>query len=507
MVSDTANPVPEVDCEEVNSKREDAFVARFETLLKDQLNVFNEKLLEMSDMVEQKLGVVTPSPLNTQCDSTAYIDSDTTTSGEMNDNLSADEVKMLFQYVRSTLREGGQRDPIIMQNPLATSDVSPVQPICNIGSKSASSTQQVSKAQPIHVGSQDYTTSEYLQNGVNHTPYKMNSQIYPVAVTHKRNDQIADSMGVAPEMNTAASMNIQALVQQLGTQHTPVPLQANSTNMSRYKIRPPPYNGQVSWNDFFNHFSLIARKSGWDDDIKCLQLSSCLRGSAQAVVSELPTNPDYNSLVAALKRRFGSEHRVALYKAQLRTRTKSPEESLAEFAHEIRRLCRLAHPNQAIGDLEDSAIEKFMSSISGGLAAMVSASKPKSLEEALIVAIEAETHTNRDKKQSITEGIQEPAYFPQLWKKRHLVAEMTVPLKTSHKVAMEDIAVTQEVDTEEVVEEMEMEMETKVGTGVATMTTSMVTVTTSNITCSAQAVTMASNITCSAQAVTLAIIT
>ncbi len=57
----------------------------------------------------------------------------------------------------------------------------------------------------------------------------------------------------------------------------------------------------------------------------------------------------------------------------------------------------MAHPNQAIGDLEGS--EKFMSSICGGLAVMVSASKPKSLEEALIVAIEAETHTNRDKRQ------------------------------------------------------------------------------------------------------------
>ncbi len=86
MVSDTAKPVPEVDCEKVNHKREDVFVARFETLLKDQLNVFNDKLLEVSDMVEQKLAVVTPSPLSTQCDSTAYyIDSDTTTSGEVND--------------------------------------------------------------------------------------------------------------------------------------------------------------------------------------------------------------------------------------------------------------------------------------------------------------------------------------------------------------------------------------------------------------------------------------
>ncbi len=82
-------------------------------------------------------------------------------------------------------------------------------------------------------------------------------------------------------------------------------------------------------------------------------------------MSELPTNPDYNSLVAALKRSFGSEHKVALYKAQLRTRTKRPDESLAEFAHEIRRLCRLAHPNQAICDLENSAIEQFMSSIGG----------------------------------------------------------------------------------------------------------------------------------------------
>ncbi len=97
----------------------------------------------------------------------------------------------------------------------------------------------------------------------------------------------------------------------------------------------------------------------------------------------------------------------------------------------------------------------------------------------------------RDRNQYIKEGIQEPAYFPQLWKKRHLVAAMRVPLKTSHKVAMEDITVTREVDAEEVVEEMEMEMETKVDTGVATMTTSMAAVTSSNITPTAQAVTMA----------------
>ncbi len=56
--------------------------------------------------------------------------------------------------------------------------------------------------------------------------------LYLVAVTHKRNDQIADSMGVAPEMNTAARVNIQALVQQLGNQHPPVPLQANSTMLT-----------------------------------------------------------------------------------------------------------------------------------------------------------------------------------------------------------------------------------------------------------------------------------
>ncbi len=107
MVPDIAKPVREVDCEEVNRTREDAFVARFEALLKDQLNVFNKKLLlEVSDMVEHKLGVDNPSPLSTHRDSTAYIESHTTDNGGVNESLSADEVKMLLQYVRSTVREG-----------------------------------------------------------------------------------------------------------------------------------------------------------------------------------------------------------------------------------------------------------------------------------------------------------------------------------------------------------------------------------------------------------------
>ena len=63
------------------------------------------------------------------------------------------------------------------------------------------------------------------------------------------------------------------------TLHLPPPgLSTTSYQRSRPdKVRLPIYDGQTCWEDFYNHFDLIAEKSGWDEDTRWLQISSCLR--------------------------------------------------------------------------------------------------------------------------------------------------------------------------------------------------------------------------------------
>ncbi len=55
----------------------------------------------------------------------------------------------------------------------------------------------------------------------------------------------------------------------------------------------------------------------------------------------------------------------------------------------------MAFPNQTADDLESTAVEKFISSIDGSLAATVSTSKPQTLEEAVIVAMDAKAQRNK----------------------------------------------------------------------------------------------------------------
>ena len=72
----------------------------------------------------------------------------------------------------------------------------------------------------------------------------------------------------------------------------------------------------------------------------------------------------YDSLVAALSRRFNPGNRTELYRVQLRNRVRQDRESIPQLAQSIRHLTLQAYP-QANGDLFDVLCrDHFLDSLS-----------------------------------------------------------------------------------------------------------------------------------------------
>ena len=97
---------------------------------------------------------------------------------------------------------------------------------------------------------------------------------------------------------------------------------------------------------FGKQFELVAEINHWSPQQKALSLVTSLRGTAQSILGELDVlnRCEYQSLVSILHKRFGSQHPEETSRAILRNRVKQPQESLYEFAQEIRQLVRSAYP-------------------------------------------------------------------------------------------------------------------------------------------------------------------
>ena len=126
-------------------------------------------------------------------------------------------------------------------------------------------------------------------------------------------------------------------------------------------------------------------------------LRTCLSGAAAEVL--WTTGPEstatYDKLLALLRDRFGNEGQAQKFRAELRSRRQQSGESLRSLFHDIRRLTALAFPGPTNATTEVVACEAFLEALSNRRLAMrVREREPKSLEEALRVAIRMEAYSD-----------------------------------------------------------------------------------------------------------------
>ncbi|CAG2218206.1 unnamed protein product [Mytilus edulis] len=99
---------------------------------------------------------------------------------------------------------------------------------------------------------------------------------------------------------------------------------------TRREIKLANYDGSGEWVDFKSHFEACAIINNWDEYEQGLYLAAALRGHAQSVFSDLPTDKkmNYETLVKSLEERFAPPNQNELYRVQLKERRQRASETL-----------------------------------------------------------------------------------------------------------------------------------------------------------------------------------
>lgn len=131
------------------------------------------------------------------------------------------------------------------------------------------------------------------------------------------------------------------------------------------KVKPPPYDGQISFETYKLQFEAACLANRWNDQEKATALVLALRGTALDMLRTLPRGDqeDYQRLTSALELRFGEQHLQQLFRTQLRARKQKPTESLQEFEADIKRLIHMAYPTAPVELLEEMATRSFIDGI------------------------------------------------------------------------------------------------------------------------------------------------
>ena len=167
--------------------------------------------------------------------------------------------------------------------------------------------------------------------------------------------------------------------------------------------KPPTYDGRSPWDAYKLQFEMLATVNGWSNVQKATYLAVSLRGPALTVLTNISADRrgDYDLLVAALDKRFGSAHQAELNRAKLRGRVRKREETLPELAEEVEHLARLAYPDAAAQMVEILAKDQFIDALPDeDFRLRLRQGKPGTLQQALEQALELESLYQANKQRS-----------------------------------------------------------------------------------------------------------
>lgn len=234
--------------------------------------------------------------------------------------------------------------------------------------------------------------------------------ITPRATNAEWNNQIDDDEDEL--WNTLEQIDQLAQKSNPGAQQPSLPPAPTPALSTKPRIRPSPYDGVSSWDDYRAQFELVAELNGWDGRTKAIYLAASLQGPARATLGDLDSSKrkDFSALIEALDSRFGSKHQTEMYRAQLRCRVRKREETLPELAQAVQRLTRQAYPNAPTSLQDTLARDHFIDALpESEVRWRIHQARPRSLREALTTALEIEAFYVADKHRT---RIQARAVFP-----------------------------------------------------------------------------------------------
>lgn len=106
-------------------------------------------------------------------------------------------------------------------------------------------------------------------------------------------------------------------------------------DIPKERAKPRVFDGNEDFDDYLSQFEIVADLNNWDYRTKSIQLAGHLAKDACGMLGELSPaqRRDYDTLVAALKRRFGAIERSEMFRAKLKTRVRGNHESISELGN------------------------------------------------------------------------------------------------------------------------------------------------------------------------------
>ena len=165
-------------------------------------------------------------------------------------------------------------------------------------------------------------------------------------------------------------------------------------NVKRKEKEADIFDGKTTeWVDYIVHFEQVAAWNGWNEREKAQQLTMCLRGAAQKILSDLTLSQltDFRSLKTVLEQRFNPRENEIAYRCEFRNRKRKKDESAAEYGHSLRRLAQKAYPTLSYREIEPTVIDQYIHGLSHyELKKHVQFHHPQTLSQAIAFASEFE---------------------------------------------------------------------------------------------------------------------
>ena len=139
--------------------------------------------------------------------------------------------------------------------------------------------------------------------------------------------------------------------------------QLSRVTPSRKEKEPDIFNGsKTEWVDYIVHFEQVAAWNRWSDSEKAQQLSMCLRGPAQKILSDLTLGQlsDYTSIKSALAQRFHPRESEVAYRCEFRNLKRQKDETVADYGYRLRRSAQKAYPALKCSDIEPTVIDQYI---------------------------------------------------------------------------------------------------------------------------------------------------
>ncbi|XP_049316551.1 uncharacterized protein LOC125779314 [Bactrocera dorsalis] len=159
--------------------------------------------------------------------------------------------------------------------------------------------------------------------------------------------------------------NLKSEFLQLSNRMRELQLHGPAPSINNPRLKAPTFDGSIPFQIFKLQFEKTAMANNWNAADKVASLFVSLKGPAAEILQTIPDceRDNYEALMSAIERRYGSEHRKQIYQIELQNRGQKMNESLQEFATEIERLAHLANADAPVDYIERVKIQCFINGI------------------------------------------------------------------------------------------------------------------------------------------------